>query len=106
MMTAPPMNSKLQIYIASLKDFAWDNHWEKKLDINWEAPLMEYQSQIQWYWQRYWQQRNFVPQDDGGRLGVCPALGQAGASLWWNKSGHRHQEFCGTPVTSPIHPYT
>ena len=39
-MEDPPMDSQVGMDISIFRDLDWDHHWGKKLDINWEAPLI------------------------------------------------------------------
>ena len=36
--------SQVIIEISRLRDIYWDYHWEQKLDLHWEAHLMEFQA--------------------------------------------------------------
>ena len=46
LMESPLMVSQMVTNILILRAIGWDYHWEQKLDIHWEAPMMECQAQM------------------------------------------------------------
>ena len=42
MIATPPMDSQVGMEMAILRAIDWDHHWEQRLDLYCEAPLMEF----------------------------------------------------------------
>ena len=45
-MLAPPMAYQMVMDTSSLRDLDWDQHWDNKLDLQWEAHMKEWQAWI------------------------------------------------------------